>query len=188
MLINDTQKVSCCVSSSKIGFQIIKNIYRCASVMNPDVKSLYKSAYVCVCVCGGGGGRGMTLHYNVHQAHTTVKMLESCHCMARKDHTMMEIPWHKTSSWSPSNLCLQVLDCFRMTHVFMQNWKPRCFTSHKIVHRMSILQYFCDLIITHIWTKQLSVVYCKGKNSRKTIIRLNWPDQENNLNLAPSIY
>jgi hypothetical protein len=64
----------------------------------------------------------------------------------------------------------------------MQNGKPCCFTSHKLFHKI-ILQYFCDLIITHIWTKQPSVVYCKGKKLKKSNIhRLNWPDQETSLN------
>jgi hypothetical protein len=70
-----------------------------------------------------------------------------------------------------------------MTQIFMQNGKPCCFTSHKSFHEMSISRCFCDLIITHIWTKQLYVVYCNGKKFKKNNIqRLNWPDHETNLN------
>jgi len=157
------QKVSCCVYSSKIVSQIIKNTYRRASVMNPDFKSLYKSAHVCV--WGGEGVYDTTQRHSSGIQYSRDNKKSHVSVWQWEEHTLMGIPGHKTSSWSPSNLCLQVLDWsgFRMTHIFMQNGKPRCFTSHKIFHKMSILQYFCNLIITHIWTKQLSVVYCKKK-------------------------
>ena len=151
--------------------------------MNPDFKSLYKSACVCMCVCVGGGW-GDTRQRHSSGTHYSRDGTDS-HVSVWHVKTIHWCEYHDTRSVREALQTLVFRYCigFRMTHIFIQNGKPCCFTSHKIFHKMSILRYFCDLIIIHIWTKQLSVVYCKWKKFKKNNIhRLNWPDQETNLN------